>query len=723
MCAALAMGAAPVGGCSSNHEASVAENVGTITLPLSTTVGTDRYRLDAVFTIHGDQGVITLATNGDESALSAPLPAGAYEVELESFTLFKDDGIGNFEPVTATVVASSLPFTISADSITTVAFHFLTDGVTIVPGTGNVDLTFDVTDTSCRPITVDPAARTVRSARFFLDFSNAVANDPEDLDVIEWAGSANLAQSFASDACTSNVVEYFGNAWAPPDPNSGGLVLAGSGSSGTWTEDGDSIAIHSTSSGCSASTDVPVETRYRFREGIGADTIEVERTFDFSSASVSRPFRPFMPRLTDSFDRVLHPNAAGTSLLSEDISACPFGCQVGDWDGSWFAYVASSGPLAGQGMIVRREPSAVPVNLWVDSDGGVTYTNTSSALLLEPAGGFPPAVSEKELLCFFDAGSWTPDEQGALTLPAGCALGLACNSASPCQPSPCEHGGTCSLDGAGGYACECPATVTGRNCETVFTDLAVGQGFSCGLRSDEQIACWGAGYGAQQVPSGQFRALSAGGLSACALRTDGTIACWGQSDTGALNAPAGSFETIAAMSDYGCATHDEVPTCWGGLEAFGPAPNDRFSAIDIGAWHSCGIRPDGSVGCWGLLNAPWLDFGQANPPPGAFRALSLTTYESCGIRQADGVLECWGDDVFGGAPLPNGAVLAVDINSHSGCVIDEASRISCFGTDYPTPPAGFFKRLAISETHGCALGLDDRVVCWGGGDGETTPPY
>jgi hypothetical protein len=428
LCAAITMGSAAVAGCSSDSRPSDAASVGTVQIPLSTTVGTTTYRLEAVFTITGAQGSIVLTTQGDESALTASLPVGAYTLVITSFTLFKQDSSGAFHAVHASAVLTTQAFNIVANSTTSFTLHFVTDGTTVALQTGTVNFNIAVTEAGCTPIAVDATARTVQSARFFLDFSNGVPGNPEELNVLRWAGGENLVESFASDVCTANVVEFFGNSWAPPDPNMGGLVLVGSGSTGSWVQDGDSIVIDSVSSGCSASAAIPVETRYRFRKGIGADTIEVERQFDLDGVSLNRSFRPFMPRVSSAFNQVLHPNAAGTSLVSEDVFACPYGCELSDWDGSWFAYYASSGPYAGRGMIVRRAPSAVPVKLWIDNDAGITNTNTSGVLFVPPTGGYPQELSEKELFCFFDSGTWTPAQRAALTLPQGCTLDLECNA-------------------------------------------------------------------------------------------------------------------------------------------------------------------------------------------------------------------------------------------------------------------------------------------------------
>jgi alpha-tubulin suppressor-like RCC1 family protein len=291
-----------------------------------------------------------------------------------------------------------------------------------------------------------------------------------------------------------------------------------------------------------------------------------------------------------------------------------------------------------------------------------------------------------------------------------------------CHPNPCQHGGSCTVDAQGGYVCQCPPSITGQDCEIVFTDVGVGQGFSCGLRSDGQVLCWGYNaLGATDAPNGTFRALSTGSHSSCAIRGDGTLACWGYSNQGILNPPSGTFDAIAATSDYACALHDHVPTCWGATGSLGTPPDQPFLAIEIGPWHSCGIRLEGTVACWGT---PLLDEGQADPPAGTFSALSATTYETCGIRDGDGIVECWGGDVFGGAPLPAEPVQALDVHIYWGCAIALDGRLLCWGNSYPESPAGTFRTVALSVAHGCAITTDDRLICWGQNAwGESTPPY
>lgn len=687
------LGVANVTACGSNDRSAEAAEVGVVRIPLSKMVGTSKYRLDAVFRISGEQGSLTLTTQGDEPSLSTTLSTGAYEIVLESFTLSRDDGDGNFHPVAATVLESRLPFTITNNATTSVSFHFSTDGATLALGTGDLDVTFDVTETGCRPITVDESARTVQSARFFLDFSARRADNPEELAVLQWKGSSNLTESWAIDACTSGVVAHFGNSLIPPDVQRGGAVLVGSGSTGSWKQEGASIVIRSLASGCAESVPVPVRTRYTFREGIGADTIEVERRFDVESSGLDAPFRPYVPRLGWAFDRVLYPNRAGSALVSENVFACPYGCQRTDWNGRWFAYVASSGPFAGQGMIVRREPSALPADLWVDYDAGSTSTNSSSVLLLRPADGFPSPIVERNLLCFFDPSSWSAAEQAALTLPEGCRFDLACEDTTS-EPvftqlaAGEDH--TCGLRSDGSVACWGALDLGAGNVPAIpFKEIAIGLYHGCGIRrSDSGITCWGSNSGGPaSAPAGSFQSIAAARSATCAVASDGALSCWGRDGYGdLLLPPPGTYRYVGAGSAGGrmCAIRtDGTAVCFGALRGGGTSPpTNPLETVASGLFASCGIAPDGSIACWDL------DFRQANPPPGTYRALALGLVSGCAIR-TDGTLACWGEDSGG-----------------------ETS-----------PPSGSYKALAMGMNYGCAIRNDDRVVCWGSNEwGQATPP-
>ncbi len=262
--------------------------------------------------------------------------------------------------------------------------------------------------------TIDPVNRTVTTGSFFVKWS---LTNPEEILDVRWMGSPNLTNTAANPNCAGDL-EYFGNSWVSENegtPASFFGSLVGWGESGTWTTpNSKKVNVDSISSGCFHSADLAISTNYQFFDsGPTANRIKVQRQFAFGATPYAHDVRPYIPRLypQDAFTEVLHPDAAGASLLTETTTGCDFGCPISDWSGGWFAI---HDPASGQGMIVRRA-SVSPALLWVDKDDA-SFTAASSVLLLQPEGGFTGNVTEVEFLCFYNGSIWTP----SLTLPPGC---------------------------------------------------------------------------------------------------------------------------------------------------------------------------------------------------------------------------------------------------------------------------------------------------------------
>ena len=106
-----------------------------------------------------------------------------------------------------------------------------------------------------------------------------------------------------------------------------------------------------------------------------------------------------------------------------------------------------------------------------------------------------------------------------------------------------------------------------------------------------------------------------------------------------------------------------------------PTPTSGdWIAVSAGGDHTCGIRADGAVDCWGDDSV-----GQASPPPGRFTAVTTGYSFSCGIR-SDGTVACWGWN----------------------------------GDDQATPPPGEFVSISTGFGHSCGVRTNGEVACWGG---------
>ena len=253
--------------------------------------------------------------------------------------------------------------------------------------------------------------------------------------------------------------------------------------------------------------------------------------------------------------------------------------------------------------------------------------------------------------------------------------------------------------------------------------------------------------GQADAPAGQFRAVAAGGGHSCGLRSDGTITCWGRNDEGQADPPTGQFSTVAAGGGHSCGLHsDGTITCWG-ANFFGEAeaPGGQFSAVTAGHAHSCGLRSDGTIACWGaneewritncetdlpagelpLCDTEWVRTGQADPPAGQFSAVAGGWQHSCGLR-TDGTIACWGRNEDGQADPPAGRFRSVSAGGtvltggggHS-CGLRTDGTIACWGyggNGQTDAPSGVFTAVSAGGDFSCGVRAVGTIECWGGSD-------
>lgn len=182
------------------------------------------------------------------------------------------------------------------------------------------------------------------------------------------------------------------------------------------------------------------------------------------------------------------------------------------------------------------------------------------------------------------------------------------------------------------------------------TDLSVGGGHSCVLTSTGGIVCWGlngngqignGGTGDAQHPADVAglpdvaTMVSAGGFHTCAVTGAGGVVCWGSNQYGQLGDGSGNDST------------KPVPVA--GLDS-------GVVAVSAGLFHTCALRTDGSVVCWGKNDTGGLGDGttadRRSPvatmglPASPIVQLAVGGGQTCAAA-ADGTLWCWGENLFG----------------------------------------------------------------------------
>ena len=180
--------------------------------------------------------------------------------------------------------------------------------------------------------------------------------------------------------------------------------------------------------------------------------------------------------------------------------------------------------------------------------------------------------------------------------------------------------------------------------------------------------------------SGQnFIQISAGGRHTCALKKEGRVRCWGQNNRGQLGQPPSRLNTTPQL----------IPQLKGVVQ------------ISAGDSHTCALKKEGRVECWGDNNLGQLGRGVAldvahRPSPvlglGASQQISAGTTHTCALRR-DGTVWCWGDNADG--QLGDGSVLSHDTPRRVIALPEPALRVSAGGR------------------HTCALLRSGSAWCWG----------
>ena len=139
-------------------------------------------------------------------------------------------------------------------------------------------------------------------------------------------------------------------------------------------------------------------------------------------------------------------------------------------------------------------------------------------------------------------------------------------------------------------------------------------------------------------------------------------------------------------------------------------PHETFLQVSAGSVHTCGVKSDGTVTCWG---DDWDN--RATPPTGTFTQLSAGQRHTCGVL-TDATMACWGANEYGQATPPAGAFSQVSAGRDHTCGVRTDGTIDCWGGDFygqATPPDGTFLQLSAGTSHICGVRTDHTLACWG----------
>jgi alpha-tubulin suppressor-like RCC1 family protein len=342
--------------------------------------------------------------------------------------------------------------------------------------------------------------------------------------------------------------------------------------------------------------------------------------------------------------------------------------------------------------------------------------------------------------------------------------------------------------------------------------VGMGTFHSCAINESQELHCWGNNgngrtglntiLGFTSLPEevsggGNWKKIAAGLTHTCGIKTDDTLWCWGQNDSGrtGLNiagpsntlvptqiSGGGAWKDVTIGFQGSCGIKsDDTVWCWGfnangslGTGTSGVTylvPNQvsgggNWISVSLGDYHSCGIKSDDTLWCWGSNNYGRTGLNTATgdtlvPTPvsggGTWKSVSADESHTCGIKQ-NNTLWCWGNNANGrtGLNLIAGNTLVptevsgggtwdrVQTGLNSTCAVSQVSSMYCWGensstglgltsgdTLVPTSLSGAYggwRDLSAGKAGYCAVNMSAQLWCWGANSdlqltSEHTNPY
>ncbi|MFT3838333.1 MAG: hypothetical protein QM723_15220 [Myxococcaceae bacterium] len=274
--------------------------------------------------------------------------------------------------------------------------------------------------------------------------------------------------------------------------------------------------------------------------------------------------------------------------------------------------------------------------------------------------------------------------------------------------------------------------------------IATGDSHACAIHSGA-LWCWGSNASGQlglgdTLPRNRPTPLDAGtnwvevtaGYEAtCARKTDGSVWCWGDNSNLTLGQGGGGARS----------TPGQVPLMF------------AASQVALHFAHACAISAaDQSLHCWGFntegqlgLNDGFPGQNQGNPQPVSggmqWKQVSAGQGHTCAIR-SDGTMWCWGRNSDGEGGLGNGAPiqtrspqqvgtdntwLEVRATQNASCALKQDHSLWCFGEPYdgttnnllaPTRigTRNDLQHVEMETFNVCTLDSTGKQQCWGRND-------
>jgi alpha-tubulin suppressor-like RCC1 family protein len=220
----------------------------------------------------------------------------------------------------------------------------------------------------------------------------------------------------------------------------------------------------------------------------------------------------------------------------------------------------------------------------------------------------------------------------------------------------------------------------------------------------------------------------------CAITDTNAVQCWGDNGRGQLGDGQGfTYANIKRSAD-------PVPRAVVGLS--------NISRISSGDHHTCALRTDGAVFCWGSGTAGEIGDGNTSyfAPPTQVpisNAIGIAAglAHSCALL-ADRTVKCWGSNYVGEVGVARtstpilvptlvpgvSGVVSIEAGNQVTCALIDDGTVTCWGQQFmfkindpvmdPSPKripnVSGVAQLSVGTMDICVLTLSGQVQCWGG---------
>ena len=274
--------------------------------------------------------------------------------------------------------------------------------------------------------------------------------------------------------------------------------------------------------------------------------------------------------------------------------------------------------------------------------------------------------------------------------------------------------------------------------------IGVGSYHSCAVLDTNELACWGSGSlgalgenvasrnTANLVPglSDDIEVVAGGDEFTCALRSDGSVTCFGRSPDGQAGAVGAPTQTCFGMPPFQFCQTTYQPVGPTTVTGFG---TETAVAISTGVDHACAVLSDGTVACWGRNSAGQLGVAGgsnhvATVVPGVSDAVAVAAGadHTCALTSTGSAL-CWGSNANGQlgdgtytnrssatAVVGLSGAVAITAGDRVTCAASSVGVVSCWGDNSTQQLGRGFSSTVLTPTAVTSLGSGVTGIYGGG---------